>query len=85
MPKNDSRSTWRSSTRNGGRLAPLLYNAQRPNHRLGQQAPLQFLLQHQPRRQRCWTHIFSPKRMLVERFPDRPPLAKTQACMQRGL
>ncbi|MEO1768085.1 hypothetical protein V6E02_12840, partial [Thiobacter sp. AK1] len=29
---------------------------QRPHHRLGQQTPLSFLLQHQPECQRWWTH-----------------------------
>jgi transposase InsO family protein len=31
-------------------------NAQRPHHSLGQQSPLSFLLQHQPKCQRYWTH-----------------------------
>ncbi|WP_430626768.1 integrase core domain-containing protein [Thiobacter aerophilum] len=34
----------------------IFYNTQRPHHRLGQQTPLSFLLQHQPECQRWWTH-----------------------------
>ncbi|WP_038471648.1 integrase core domain-containing protein [Acidithiobacillus caldus] len=34
----------------------VFYNAERPHHRLGQQPPLSFLLQHQPQCQRWWTH-----------------------------
>ncbi|QGU32573.1 integrase core domain-containing protein [Thermochromatium tepidum] len=34
----------------------VFYNAQRPHHALGQQAPLSFLLKNQPDCQRYWTH-----------------------------
>ncbi|MCE5420837.1 MAG: transposase, partial [Acidithiobacillus sp.] len=37
----------------------VFYNAERPHHRLGQQPPLSFLLQHQPQCQRWWTHTRS--------------------------
>jgi hypothetical protein len=35
---------------------PVFYNTERPHHSLGQQSPLSFLLQHQPKCQRYWTH-----------------------------
>ncbi len=36
----------------------VFYNAERPHHRLGQQPPLSFLIQHHPECQRWWTHTF---------------------------
>jgi transposase InsO family protein len=37
----------------------LFYNAERPDHSLGQRSPLQFLLQHQPECQMYWTHTMA--------------------------
>ncbi|EGQ61807.1 hypothetical protein GGI1_09018, partial [Acidithiobacillus sp. GGI-221] len=34
----------------------VFYNTERPHHRHGQRPPLSFLLQHQPKCQRWWTH-----------------------------
>jgi transposase InsO family protein len=42
----------------------VFYNAQRPHHTLGQRSPLHFLLQHQPERQRWWTHAAGCLQML---------------------
>jgi hypothetical protein len=38
----------------------VFYNAERSHHSLSQQSPLSFLLQHQPKCQRYWTHTGRP-------------------------
>lgn len=36
----------------------IFYNTERPHHSLGLQSPVSFLIQHQPERQRYWTHTY---------------------------
>jgi hypothetical protein len=44
----------------------VFYNAERSHHSLSQQSPLSFLLQHQPKCQRYWTHTD-----FLDHTPDR--------------